>query len=91
MGKEAVYVTRDGFHLAWEGTSASAPFTAGVIALMLEKNPTLDSTQIKRILTQTASPDGLVGATPNAEWGYGRLNPVAALAATPPAPRNDPR
>lgn len=91
MGRDAVFITRDGFHLAWDGTSAAAPFTAGVIALMLEKNSTLDSTQIKRILTRTTSQDEFVGATPNPEWGHGKLNPVAALAATPPVPRNDQR
>lgn len=77
-------VTRDGRHIAWSGTSAAAPFTAGVIALMFEKNPTLDAAQIKSILTRTATKgDALVGAVPNPEWGYGKLNPAAAIAATP--------
>ena len=77
-------VTRDGFHIAWEGTSASAPFTAGVIALMLQKNPKLDNEQIKNILTRTAiRNDKYVGAVPNPEWGFGKINPAGAIAETP--------
>lgn len=86
MGAEAgpTSVTRDGFHIAWAGTSAAAPFTAGVVALMLQKNPRLDAGQIKAILERTAfKGDKYVGATPNPEWGYGKINPAAAIAATP--------
>jgi subtilisin family serine protease len=83
-GKAAV--TQDGMHLAWSGTSAAAPFTAGVIALMLQKNPNLDGKQIRDILTSTAvKGDRFVGAVPNPEWGFGKLNPVAAIAAVPVA------
>jgi subtilisin family serine protease len=83
-GDDRGSITRDGYHLAWAGTSAAAPFTAGVIALMLQKNPTLDSEQIRKILTSTAiRNDAFVGVVPNPEWGYGKLNPAAALAATP--------
>jgi subtilisin family serine protease len=82
-GTNETNITRDGYHLAWSGTSAAAPFTAGVIALMLEKNPTLDSEQIRRILISTAARDQYVGAVPNPDWGNGKLNPAAALAATP--------
>jgi minor extracellular serine protease Vpr len=80
-------VTRDGRHIAWSGTSAAAPYAAGVVALMFEKNPSLDAAQIKGILTKTATKgDALVGAVPNPEWGYGKLNPAAAIAATPLPP-----
>ncbi|HET6668651.1 MAG TPA: S8 family serine peptidase [Pyrinomonadaceae bacterium] len=83
-------ITDDGFHLAWSGTSASSPYTAGVIALMLQKNPTLTAVQIKEILKKTAIRDELTGATPNPYWGYGKLNPAAAIRDTTPvagAPR----
>jgi subtilisin family serine protease len=83
-------ITDDGFHLAWSGTSASSPYTAGVIALMLQKNPTLDAVQIKEILKKTAIRDELTGATPNPFWGYGKLNPTAAIRETPP-PGGPPR
>lgn len=86
MGAEAgtTSITPDGKHIAWSGTSAAAPYTAGVIALMLQKNPNLDAKQIKDILIKTAiKGDRHVGAVPNAEWGFGKINPGAAIAATP--------
>jgi minor extracellular serine protease Vpr len=86
MGASAGWtaVTRDGKHMAWSGTSAAAPYVAGVVALMLQKNPTLDAAQIKAILIKTAKRDDkFVGPVPNPEWGYGKLNPSAALSATP--------
>ena len=77
-------ITDDGYHLAWAGTSASSPYTAGVIALMLQKNPTLTAVQVKEILKKTAIKDELTGATPNPFWGYGKLNPAAAIRDTTP-------
>ena len=77
-------VTRDGKHMAWSGTSAAAPYVAGVVALMLQKNPNLDAAQIKNILITTAKRgDNFVGTVPNLEWGYGKIVPSAALSATP--------
>jgi len=78
-------ITDDGLHLAWAGTSASSPYTAGVIALMLQKNPNLDANQVKEILKKTAIHDELTGAVPNIYWGYGKLNPSAAIRDTPAA------
>jgi subtilisin family serine protease len=85
-------VTRDGMHMAWSGTSAAAPYVAGVVALMFQKNPHLDAAQIKDILIKTAKRgDSYVGPVPNPEWGYGKLKPAAALSATPPPARAKPR
>ena len=76
--------TADGRHIAWSGTSAASPYVAGVIALMLEKNPQLTTEQVRQILIRTADKsDPLIGATPNREWGHGRIDPAAALRATP--------
>lgn len=86
MGQDAgaPAITRDGKHIAWAGTSASCPYTAGVVALMLEKNPQLTLNQVKQILRDTADHDfAVTGAVPNAEWGYGKLNPEKALAKVP--------
>lgn len=77
------FVLADKFHIAWDGTSASSPFTAGVIALMLQKNPNLDAEQIRQIFIKTARKGGLIGAVPNPQWGYGMLDPSAAILATP--------
>ncbi|MEO7717036.1 MAG: S8 family serine peptidase [Capsulimonas sp.] len=75
-------LTPDKKHIAWSGTSAACPYTAGVIALMLQKNPALDEAQIRKILTSTAHSDDFTGSVPNSEWGYGKLDPAAAIHAT---------
>lgn len=49
----------------WAGTSFSTPLTAGIAALMLEKNPSLDQATVESILKSTALPmapnDGRTG------------------------------
>jgi len=80
---DGTHFTLDGLHVAWSGTSAATPFTAGVIALMLQKNPTLDSEQVRQILKKTAKSGGAVGAVPNQLWGWGMINPEAVLKAVP--------
>ena len=76
------FVMVDDNYIAWEGTSASSPFTAGVVALMLQKNPDLDAEQVRQVLIKTARKGGSVGAVPNPTWGWGMIDPAAAIAAT---------
>ena len=61
--------------------SAAAPIVAGIIALMLEVDPTLDALTVKRILQGTARSDEFTGPTPNPNWGYGKVNAFEALMA----------
>ena len=87
---DRAFITRDGIHLAWNGTSAATPYVAGVVASMQQKNPTLDAAQVKDILVKTAKGDNFTRAAsglPSLEWRYGKLDPAAALRATPPAPQ----
>lgn len=59
--------------------SAAAPLTAGVIALMLEMKPELTPAEIKSILQSTARQDSFTGTAPNNQWGYGKLDALAAI------------
>jgi len=65
--------------------SASAPFAAGVIALMLQRNPKLDAVQVKKILQCTARADRFTGVTPNPSWGYGKIDAHGAVRESTPA------
>lgn len=58
------------------GTSMSAPFVAGVAALMLEADPTLSTEEIKRILVETATP---MPGFSDFEVGAGFVNARAAV------------
>ena len=61
--------------------SAAAPVVTGIIALMLEVDPTLDAASVKSILQETARSDEFTGRTPNALWGYGKVDAFEALMA----------
>src|SRR6185436_10252948 len=60
------------------GTSFAAPHVAGVAALLLQSNPALTPTDIKRILQRSAVP--ILGRD-RSEVGAGGLDAWAALAA----------
>lgn len=62
--------------------SGAAPTLTGMIALMLEVNPNLDVEQVRTILHETARTDAFTGATPNPDWGYGKLDAFAAIQET---------
>lgn len=73
----------NGKYVAFGAVSGSTPIAVGVIALMLQRNPTLDAIQVRQILRSSARSDSFTGAVPNTRWGYGKLDALAALAATP--------
>ncbi len=74
-----VYRDSSGRYRLFNGTSAATPYVAGVIALMLQKNPDLTFGQVHELLHGKAVRDEHTGPTPNAEWGYGKLNKKAVL------------
>lgn len=82
MGEDQAKILPDGYHVAWSGTSASTPYTAGVVALMLQKNPDLTAKEVQELLIKSARKDAQTGATPNRDWGYGKLDPDFALNIT---------
>jgi subtilisin family serine protease len=63
------------------GTSAAAPHTAGVAALMLEKNPFLLPAEIRNVLVAGAVDVGAPGV--DTVSGAGRLDALGAITATP--------
>ncbi len=65
-----------------QGTSMSSPIVAGVVALMLEVDPTLDYDQVVEILTSTARSDAQTGTVPNSRFGSGRLDAYRAVQKT---------
>ncbi len=66
------------------GTSVSAPMVAATIALMLQKNPSLTANQIKSIIFSSANClKNKYGTCPNNVIGYGVVNALAAVTATP--------
>jgi hypothetical protein len=65
---------------AWQGTSFSAPVSAGVAALMMAARPDLGGDQIGSLLNSTAVDLGSAGRDP--VFGYGRVDAAAALRAT---------
>ncbi|MEP7361368.1 MAG: S8 family serine peptidase, partial [Chloroflexota bacterium] len=71
----------EGHYIRFGGTSAAGPIVAGTIALMLSVNPTLTTDQAREILHTTATADSFTGAVPNPDWGYGKLDIYAAVAA----------
>lgn len=73
-------------HQLHSGTSFAAAHVSGIIALLLERNPSLSAETARLALTAAASDLGAPG--PDEEFGAGRANAYAALrlleqAATP--------
>ena len=66
----------DAFHRVLAGTSMATPHVAGVVALMLQYDPSLPATIIPGILRTTARLDeftGLISAGSPA-WGFGKVD-----------------
>jgi minor extracellular serine protease Vpr len=64
------------------GTSASAPVASGIVALMLQANPSLFPFHVRDILAQSAIQDTYTGTLPQGgdnNWGYGKINAYGAV------------
>lgn len=64
------------------GTSMASPVVAGVVALILDANPTLTTAQVKDIIIQTAREDSHTGVLPpegHVNWGHGKVNAYLAV------------
>ncbi|MFF5297196.1 S8 family serine peptidase [Paractinoplanes globisporus] len=69
--------------LSADGTSWSAAVVSGVVALVRARHPGLNAVQVARLIQATARPAGPPGRDP--EYGFGVVDPVAALSAPPPS------
>jgi minor extracellular serine protease Vpr len=77
------------------GTSVASPIVAGIIALMLQVNPTLTPETAKQILQQTAINDAYTAQGGNLRWGAGKVDALKAIeqlgvptVTRPPAQRS---
>lgn len=73
-------VVPSGKHFVTQGTSMASPHIAGMVALLLEAQPSLNANSIKSLLTSTARVDAFTGAVPNMTWGYGKVDALKAVA-----------
>lgn len=71
----------NGLYVRANAVSAAAPQVTGLVALMLEKNPTLDAFQIRSILRRTARKDTFTGPAATPRWGHGKMDAYAAIEA----------
>jgi type VII secretion-associated serine protease mycosin len=78
-------IGKDGTYNLSDGTSNASAIVAGVAALIRAKYPTMSAAEVVHRLTATATDKGPPGRDP--DYGYGIVNPVAALTAdVPPLP-----
>ncbi|MFD6731388.1 type VII secretion-associated serine protease mycosin [Micromonospora aurantiaca] len=71
-----------------DGTSDSAAIVSGVVALIRSKYPDLDAANVINRIIRTARDAGPAGRDP--QYGFGRIDPVAALTADVPAVSENP-
>jgi subtilisin family serine protease len=66
-----------------QGTSMAAPYVTGALALLLEKNPTIDWAEAKRRLIKSVKQDSFTGPAWNLRWGYGKIDVEKLLTVEP--------
>ncbi|WP_448810667.1 S8 family serine peptidase [Agromyces bauzanensis] len=80
--EDLVGVLPDGGYVQWSGTSAAAPIVSGLVALVRSEYPELDAANVIERLIRTADPNG--HDVPSPLYGWGIIDPVAALTASVP-------
>lgn len=78
--KYAQRVDQSGKYVTIQGTSMAAPFVSGVVALLLEREPTLTPEEIKQRFRITARRDKDTSKVWNPSFGHGKIDVEALLA-----------
>lgn len=76
LGTQVIFAGGSGYGQG-NGTSFSAPMVAGIVAQMLQVNPSLTPVEVRNILRSTAGQ----AASPDNSLGWGIVNADAAIAA----------
>jgi subtilisin family serine protease len=77
------YRVKDIDYVALQGTSMAAPYVTGALALLLEKDGTIDWAEAKRRLIKSARLGAYTGPCWNPRWGYGKINVEKLLTIEP--------
>jgi len=72
-------------YAAQQGTSMSAPYVTGALALLLQRDPNIDWAEAKRRLIKSVRQDGFTLPCWNARWGYGKIDVRRLLTIEPVA------
>src|SRR5204862_4394289 len=78
-GVDILVPAPDGTYQFTTGTSVAAAEVSGVVALLIERNPSLKPADVRRILMRTAKDLGAKGRDP--EFGAGLVNAFEAVRA----------
>lgn len=71
---------RDYYYAQLMGTSMSSPAVSGIIALMLQADPSLTPNGVRSLLRETAIKDNFTSQTPDSNlWGAGKVNAYGAV------------
>ncbi len=72
VGVDVTSSVSGGGYEDWSGTSMATPHIAGLMALLLQQNPSLTPTEIKELIKQTATDKGVAG--PDNYYGWGAVD-----------------
>lgn len=76
----ADYISQDGQHYLYNGTSFASPVVAGIAALYFQKVPGATAAEVKEAILSQARRDTFTGdSLPNNLWGYGKADAFRTL------------